>query len=218
MFELALFPLNTVLFPGMPLFLHIFEDRYKRMVHLCLENRQPFGAVLIRHGLEALGPLAEPHTTGCLARIVEVQNLSQGRMNITAVGEERFKILSLDTASSPYLTGQVENYPLVIRDPLLFARAVKRLRPHVERYLALLAQTGNSQIRLDEYPGDPKSFAYTSAMLLQAPNEDKQALLSFPASIQMMEKLHSLYVREVALLRAILAGGSSGEEKVFSRN
>jgi Lon protease-like protein len=202
----------------MPLFLHIFEDRYKRMVHLCLENRQPFGAVLIRRGLEALGPLAEPHNTGCLARIVEVQNLSQGRMNITAVGDERFKILSFDSSSSPYLIGQVENYPLLIRDPLLFARAVKRLRPLVERYLALLAQTGNSQISLDEYPGDPKSFAYTVAMLLEAPMQDKQVLLSIPDGLEMAEKLYSLYVREVALLRTMLAGGPSGEEKVFSRN
>ena len=203
----------------MPLFLHIFEDRYKRMVDLCLENHQPFGVVLIRRGLEALGPLAEPHTIGCLARIVEVQKLSQGRMNITAIGEERFKIISLDPSSkNPYLIGQVEAYPLQIRDPLLFARAVKRLRPLVERYLALLAQTGNSQVSLDEYPGDPKSFGYTAAMLLQAPNEDKQVLLSIPAGIEMMEKLHSLYIREVALLRAMLAGGSSGEEKIFSRN
>lgn len=218
MFELALFPLNSVLFPGMPLFLHIFEDRYKRMVNLCLENHQPFGVVLIRRGLEALGPLAEPHAIGCLARIAEVQNLSQGRMNITAVGVERFKILSLNSFSTPYLIGQVESYPLQIRDPLLFARAVKRLRPLVERYLALLAQTGNSQVSLDEYPGDPKSFGYTAAMVLQAPNEDKQVLLSIPAGIEMMEKLHSLYIREVALLRAMLAGGSSGEEKIFSRN
>jgi Lon protease-like protein len=57
MFELPLFPLNTVLFPGMPLTLHIFEDRYKRMIRTCLKTRQPFGVVLVRHGQEAFGPL-----------------------------------------------------------------------------------------------------------------------------------------------------------------
>ena len=58
--EIPLFPLNTVLFPNAPLRLHIFEERYKRMVNDCLAEKQPFGVVLIRHGLEALGPLAEP--------------------------------------------------------------------------------------------------------------------------------------------------------------
>ena len=86
MFELPLFPLNTVLFPGMPLPLHIFEDRYKQMINNCLEEKEPFGVVLIRNGKEALGPLAQPHSIGCTARIVEVQKLSDGRMNITSVG------------------------------------------------------------------------------------------------------------------------------------
>ena len=56
MIELPLFPLNTVLFPGMPLGLHIFEDRYKLMIGQCVQERRPFGVVLIRSGQEALGP------------------------------------------------------------------------------------------------------------------------------------------------------------------
>ena len=67
MFELPLFPLNIVLFPGMPLSLHIFEDRYKLLIGKCLQERQPFGVVLIKKGIEALGPLAEPHHIGCTA-------------------------------------------------------------------------------------------------------------------------------------------------------
>ncbi|HSG18664.1 MAG TPA: LON peptidase substrate-binding domain-containing protein, partial [Anaerolineae bacterium] len=50
MFELPIFPLNTVLFPGMPLSLHIFEDRYKLMIGKCLQERRAFGVVLIRQG------------------------------------------------------------------------------------------------------------------------------------------------------------------------
>ena len=60
MLELPLFPLNTVLFPGMPLNLHIFEERYKRMMQACIESSKPFGVVLIKQGLEAHGPLADP--------------------------------------------------------------------------------------------------------------------------------------------------------------
>jgi uncharacterized protein len=94
-FDLPLFPLNTVLFPGMPLTLHIFEERYKLMIERCLEHRQPFGVVLIRYGKEALGSLADPHRIGCTARILDVQPLSEGRMNISALGQKRFRILEL---------------------------------------------------------------------------------------------------------------------------
>ena len=89
---LPLFPLNTVLFPGMPLGLYIFEERYKLMMAQCLQEEQPFGVVLIAQGKEAMGPAAEPHPVGCTAVITEVQKLNDGRMNIVAVGQERFHI------------------------------------------------------------------------------------------------------------------------------
>ena len=93
MLDLPLFPLNTVLFPGMPLSLHIFEDRYKRMIGECIDSGNPFGVVLIKRGQEANGPLAEPHEIGCTARIIEVEPLSEGRMNIVVLGQKRFRIL-----------------------------------------------------------------------------------------------------------------------------
>src|SRR5512147_2655499 len=92
MYELPLFPLNTVLFPGMPISLHIFEPRYKLMIEQCIQIAQPFGVVLIREGVEALGPSAEPHQIGCSAQITQVERLEDGRMNIVAVGVERFQI------------------------------------------------------------------------------------------------------------------------------
>ncbi len=107
MFELPLFPLHTVLFPGTPIHLHIFEDRYKQMINLCLDKHRPFGIVLIREGMEALGPLAEPYRIGCTAHIVHIQRLEQDRMNIVAIGQERFEIQSLDFLAIPYLAGLV---------------------------------------------------------------------------------------------------------------
>ena len=68
MITLPLFPLNTVLFPGIPVHLHIFEERYKEMISQCLEARVPFGVVLIKSGPEALGPAAAGggYVPGCL--------------------------------------------------------------------------------------------------------------------------------------------------------
>ena len=101
MLKLPLFPLRTVLFPGMPLALHIFEDRYKEMMRRCIERSSPFGVVLIKHGDE-VGPAAEPYAIGCTARVVQVEPLPEGRMNLldwivprgsAPVARDRLKIL-----------------------------------------------------------------------------------------------------------------------------
>src|SRR5205814_5524803 len=86
---MALFPLNTVLFPGMPLPLHIFEERYKLMIGRCLEEERPFGVVLIQSGPE-VGGTAVPHRVGTTAHIAAVRRLDDGRMNLIAIGQERF--------------------------------------------------------------------------------------------------------------------------------
>ncbi len=104
--ELPLFPLNSVLFPGATLPLHIFEERYKKMVNLCLESNSPFGVLLIRSGSE-VDEAAEPFEIGTTARIVRVQHLDAGRMNLICLGEQRFR-LSRQVSQTPYLVGEVE--------------------------------------------------------------------------------------------------------------
>src|SRR3990172_7303439 len=90
--ELPLFPLNAVLFPGATLPLHIFEERYKQMIRRCLEERTPFGVLLIRKGNE-VGEPAEPFDVGTVADMVRVQHLQEGRMNILCRGGERFRVV-----------------------------------------------------------------------------------------------------------------------------
>ena len=104
--ELSLFPLNSVLFPGTTLPLHIFEERYKLMIGRCLESKSPIGVLLIRSGNE-VGKVAEPFEMGTTARIVRVQHLEEGRMNLVCLGEQRFR-LSRNVSETPYLVGEVE--------------------------------------------------------------------------------------------------------------
>src|SRR5436853_683939 len=107
--ELPLFPLNVVLFPGMRLPLHIFEDRYKLMIGTCMVTDQTFGVSLIQSGREVGGP-AEVHPVGTTARIVEVERLPEGRLNLVAVGVDRFRIIErID--GQPYAQGRVELLP-----------------------------------------------------------------------------------------------------------
>ena len=197
--DLPLFPLDTVLFPGMPLALHIFEDRYKLMIGMCLEKRQPFGVVLIKEGTEALGPLATTYLVGCTARITQVERLGQGRMNIGAVGRRRFRILSYNR-DLPYLIGNVADYPLQT-EPTEIRSAAKKLRPWVVRYMNELTRIEGSEYDHQRIPDDPTSFAYMAGALLRIPPEQKQPLLASVTASELVESLHKHYRREVAFLK-----------------
>src|SRR5947209_5530520 len=104
--QLPLFPLGSVLSPGMLLPLHIFEPRYRLLLQRALQNDQPFGIVLISSGLEVGGP-AEPHRIGTTARVVGTTALPGGRSFIIVRGERRFAIESVDADREPYLVAEV---------------------------------------------------------------------------------------------------------------
>src|SRR5215210_2225209 len=88
--KLPLFPLNTVLFPGMPITLHIFEERYRLMIGRCLEQKIPFGVVLIREGSETSAD-ATSYLVGTTAQISDGVRLEDGRYYLVATGQRRFR-------------------------------------------------------------------------------------------------------------------------------
>lgn len=211
MMNLPLFPLNTVLFPGMPIKLHIFEERYKLMINECIDQQKPFGVVLIDVGDEALGALAHPHMIGTTAHITQVQRLPFGRMNILAIGKDRFRINSLDNERS-FLVGQVDLIPLVIDDMPSLKRAERQLRPLLNRYLATLSEAG---FQLDEasLPNDTLALAYLAAVVLQTDNAAKQQLLEAANASQFLKQLLTEYRREVTMLEVLLASSTENEEQ-----
>lgn len=215
--ELPLFPLQTVLFPNAPLRLHIFEKRYKEMIRDCERTVQPFGVVLIRHGAEANGPLAEPYSFGTTARIIQTQRLSDGRMNITVVGQDRFRIVSLEPDLQPYLVGYVEPLSMVRTDPGVLATKANVLRNRLNRYLHTLAESGVSQLDGSQFPEDPVELAYICATILQVSNLQKQALLTIDCAEDLVDAVSQAFRQELALLKAILAKGDV-PGGVFSTN
>src|SRR5262249_19815747 len=107
---LPLFPLGTVLFPGLVLPLHIFEDRYRRLVRDLLDGPSPrrFGVVAIREGRETgVDGGSAMHEVGCTATVRRVTEHEDGRFDLVTVGTDRFRLISLD-GSRPYLRGEVE--------------------------------------------------------------------------------------------------------------
>jgi uncharacterized protein len=204
MYSLPLFPLNTVLFPGMPLRLHIFEERYKMMIRECIDQQKPFGVVLIEEGQE-VGAAPQPHLIGCTAQITRVEQLTQGRMNLVAVGQERFRIHSLDVSEHAYLVGQVENDPVENGDESLIHRNTGRLEQLLERYLTVLRDVGQIPFSNTALPQNAFALSYLACTLLQGSMGQKQELLEVPTLDRLIHQLCTLYRREVVLLNAMRA-------------
>lgn len=197
--ELPLFPLNTVLFPGQVLPLHIFEDRYRLMIRRCLAEDTPFGVVLIRQGQE-VGEPAEPHPVGTVARIIESTYLPNGTMNIITVGVERFRILRL-FHDQPYLRGEVETLSLVQpEDPTSLAGLTTQVQERVARYIKLIAEAAGLQIQLDQVPDTPQQLGYLAAVAVQVDNREKQEILATASLQEILVREIDLLNRENALL------------------
>jgi len=198
--ELSLFPLNTVLFPGQLLPLHIFEERYRLMIRRCLAEDQPFGVVLIKQGQE-IGEAAEPHSVGTFARIIESTHLSDGAMNIVTVGLERFQIRRL-LHDQPYLRGEVKTLPMNDEptDSKVVPALAERVRDQIARYVQLIAEAAGLQIQIDQMPDTPQQIGYLAAVVMQIDNKEKQELLVSPSTHGILTNdLHFLN-RENALL------------------
>lgn len=216
MYSLSLFPLNTVLFPGMPFQLHIFEPRYRLMIRRCLDNNQPFGVVLIQQGQEANGPLASPMKIGCAARIIQMKPLDDGRMNLTALGDDRFRILHLNY-DLPYLSGEVESLPLERPHSLDIVRGVRQLSRWVLDYLRLLnlSQPESSLNPAEmQLPEDPLMMLSLSASMLQIPSAEKQPLLEVTYAAEMLAQLFRIYRRETAMLRHSMGHNQNAIQKM----
>jgi Lon protease-like protein len=193
--RLPLFPLGTVLYPGLLLPLHVFEERYRQLVRDLVgapEERRRFGVVAIREGREVgADGLRALHPVGCVARLRQVEPFADGRFEIVSTGAERFRLTDLDT-SRPYLQGDVdllrEGGPDV--DPVLVAE-VARL------FTAYRGALGGEDSAL---PDDPLVLSYLVAAATVLDLTDKQALLEAPAAAERLEAERALLRRETALV------------------
>jgi len=197
--EISLFPLNTVLFPGQVLPLHIFEDRYRLMIRQCLAEEKSFGVVLIRRGQE-VGETAEPYTVGTIARIRESTHLPDGTMNIVSVGTERFQILRL-IHDQPYLRGEVETFPMIeSSNTEVVVALAHRVRQLVVRYIELIAEAAGLRIQVDTIPDTPQQIGYLAAIAMQIDHKEKQGLLDRASTADILLAETTLLNRENALL------------------
>lgn len=136
--ELPLFPLHTVLCPGIAIPLHIFEDRYRALVRDCIEQDRPFGIVLIKAGREVGAGTVSFAAIGTVAEIREAEKYADGRYDLLVVGTRRFAIERIVTEGTPYIVAEVAVLADDVRDAPEAHRLAIRASRRFVRYLELL--------------------------------------------------------------------------------
>jgi ATP-dependent Lon protease len=136
--ELPLFPLNTVLCPGIALPLHIFEDRYRALVRHCIDTTSPFGVVLIREGREVGTGGIKFTGIGTIAEIRDAGRYEDGRYDLLVVGTRRFEIREVLGAKRPYLVADVDVLDEHVGNPEVAQRLAMTATRRFVTYLELL--------------------------------------------------------------------------------
>lgn len=205
MTTVPLFPLSTVVFPGVSLPLHVFEERYRTLVRELLEVEQVFdrvfGVVAIREGYEVGDHGAQSvHRVGTLVQLSEVHPYDDGRFDIEVIGRERLRVLEHD-ASGPFLRGQVTLLPDGEEEGA--AEEAAHTLEVFETYRARLSDLRGGPVLVGELPRDPAylSYALASTCLLTLPQ--RQELLEAEGATDRLRALRGLLREEMRAMRAL---------------
>ena len=202
---LPLFPLGAVLYPGMLLPLHIFEERYRQLVRDLLDGLEPrrFGVIAIRKGRETgLDGISALYEVGCIATVRQVTEHEDGRFDLVTAGTQRFRLAGLDD-SKPYLQAEVDLLPDDTGDDTAARLAAQAAQHAFRDYLSALACQGATQLSIPDLPDDPVMLSYLVAASMIIDLSGKQALLAQPDAAGRLAAERALLSRETTMLRSL---------------
>jgi uncharacterized protein len=214
--ELPMFPLGSVLLPGMVLPLHVFEPRFRVLVDtVLLSDRREFGVVLIERGSEVGG--GEVRTdVGCTARVLDVARAEDGRVALVALGAERIRVERW-MEDDPFPRAIVRRWPDEVATPDAAARGAEpadtdapdpgadlaAVEATLGRLLELVGRLGLSEdVALPELSDDPTERLYQIATLSPLGALDRQRVLCAPGLADRLATLGELLIDQEILLRA----------------
>lgn len=186
-FELPLFPLSSVFFPGGTMALKIFEQRYLDMAKICLKTDVPFGIALIQEGNEVGAP-AVPEAVGTLAHVThwDMQNL--GILQLRVRGDSRFKLLSQSISKNGLIVGQVSTLP---NDGHVDCEEHPVCAEFLRKIIAKIGPIGDAAQQRFE---DAEWVGYRLTELLPFGNAVKQKMLELTDTRIRLEILHKFLV------------------------
>jgi uncharacterized protein len=200
---LPLFPLGAVLYPGMLLPLHIFEDRYRQLVRDLLDGPEPrrFGVIAIRTGRETgIDGVQSLYEVGCTAVLRRAERQDDGGFDIVTVGTQRFRLTRLEE-SRPYLQGEVEMLPEEEIDSQAAGPAVRAVQAAFRTYLDALSEWGGATVQVEELPDEPVLLSYVVAAAMVIDLPERQAMLAESGTVHRLGLQRALLSRETGMLR-----------------
>jgi Lon protease-like protein len=203
-----MFPLGTVLVPGMVLPIHVFEPRYRRLVYDCMTFADSeFAVVLIERGSEVGGGDVRTDA-GTIARILEADRSPDGRYAVTAVGVRRIRV-DRWLADDPYPRAEVHDWPDLPGE--VTGDAIEGTTKLLRRAAALQAELGEPATPLDiELVDDPDVASWQATVAAALGPIDRQLLLCAGSARHRLALLRELLIERIEVLEARLAAGWSG--------
>ena len=205
--QLPIFPLNTVMFPGVRVPLHVFEDRYRALVHHLLtipdKSLRLFGIVAIREGYEVgQHGVHSVHRVGCVVQMTSVEPYEDGRFDIEVLGRQRMRLDGLDT-SGEFLVGDVEMLAERTAKGSDAAHEAARTYETFEEYRRRLSQMRGGDVLDGDLPRDPEFLSYSLAATCLLTLAERQALLEADTPLDRLVMLRFALREEMRAMRAI---------------
>jgi Lon protease-like protein len=204
--NIPLFPLNTILVPGLVLPLHIFEPRYRLMIQELLANpdeeAREFGIVAVRDGHDiSLTGIDALHPVGTSTILREANVHDDGRYDVVTTGSRRFRITSLDTGA-PLLRAEVEwlPEPETVQTEQLTLLTQKTLQDFSAYRVALSGELNSNVSLFEELPTDPTILSYLLTAAILLPTSERQDLLAAQDTQSRLVLIRMLLSRETGLI------------------
>ena len=201
-----MFPLNAVVFPGVVVPLHIFEDRYRALVRDLLADPEPaghvFGIVAIREGYEVGDHgVQSSYRVGTLVQLTRHERYDDGRFDIEVVGRQRLRLMSMETGGE-YFRGEVELLTDEEADEATPIAVTAALGVY-EEYRALVGALRGEDPIAGDLPQDPEYLSYTLAASSLLPMPERQRLLEADSAAERLLLLAGILREEVRSIRAL---------------
>jgi uncharacterized protein len=196
-----------VVFPGVSVPLHVFEDRYRALVHHLLTIAEKpdrlFGVVAIREGYEVgTHGVQSVHRVGCMVQMTSVEPYPDGRFDIEVVGRTRLRLDGLDT-SGPYLLGDVEMPDEQAPADTEADHEAQRTRQTFEEYRRRLSEMRGDDVLDGDLPRDPEYLSYSLAATCLLTLQERQSLLEAATAVERLVMLRHTLLEEMRAMQAI---------------
>ena len=205
--QLPIFPLNPVVFPGVTVPLHVFEERYRALVHHLLtisdKTQRLFGVVAIREGYEVGSHgVQSVHRVGCVVQMTSVEPYADGRFDIEVVGRHRLRLDALDT-SGTYLVGDVETVEEAKVDTPTGLQEAEKTRATFEEYRRRLSELRGDDVLDGDLPRDPEFLSYALAATCLLTLQERQELLEAANPLDRLVMLRHALREEMRAMTAV---------------